>query len=145
LAQARRCDHLVNLAQRMLEVVLFFNPGVHWLSRSLRRQSELCADALAARLTGDPLALARALESVARLRIASPAPGRGGVTLGGDRSFLFSRIQELIGMKPIRTRPQVWPFVALPSALVVALLATAVGVAQDGSPTPPSPPLSSAL
>ncbi len=68
LAHARRLDLPVNLAQRLVEVAFFFHPAVHWLSRSLRRQRELCADALAVSLTGDPLALAEALESVARLR-----------------------------------------------------------------------------
>ena len=72
LAHARRRDLLVNLGQRFVEIGLFFSPAVHWLSRSLRRQREFCADALAVRLTGDPAALAKALESVARIRLSSP-------------------------------------------------------------------------
>ena len=43
LAHALRRDHLVNLAQRLVEIALFFSPAVHWLSRSLRRQRESCA------------------------------------------------------------------------------------------------------
>ena len=42
LAHAKRFDPLVNLSQRMLEIVFFFHPGVHWLSRSLRRHREAC-------------------------------------------------------------------------------------------------------
>ncbi|APW62259.1 M56 family metallopeptidase [Paludisphaera borealis] len=131
LAHARRFDHLVNLAQRILEVLLFFHPGVHWLSRSLRRQSEHCADALAVRLTGDPLALARALESMARFR-AGPSTQRPlGASFGGESTSLLPRIQELIGMTPIRPRSQVWPFAALPSAAAVALVAASIGFADD--------------
>lgn len=145
LAHARRLDHLVNLAQRLVEAALFFHPAVHWLSRSLRRQSELCADALAVRLTGDPLALARALESVARLRLASPTPSIASVMLGGESRFLLTRIQELIGMTPILPRPQRWPLLAAPLAVVIAFVAASVGLAQDEpSPRPPVPPRLSA-
>ena len=131
LAHARRSDHLVNLAQRILEALLFFHPGVHWLSRSLRRERELCADALAVRLTGDPLALAKALESVARLRVGPPPLRLVGAALGGESSSLLPRIQELIGMTPIRPRAQIWPFAALPSAVAVALVAVSIGFAED--------------
>jgi beta-lactamase regulating signal transducer with metallopeptidase domain len=137
LAHAKRFDHLVNLAQRLLEVLLFFHPGVHWLSRSLRRQCEHCADALAVRLTGDPLALARALESVARFRANPSIPRPLGAAFGGESTSLLPRIQELIGMTPIRPRAQVWPFAALPSAAAVALVAASIGFADD-RPTPSS-------
>ncbi|SIO61983.1 BlaR1 peptidase M56 [Singulisphaera sp. GP187] len=139
LAHARRSDHLVNLAQRILESLLFFHPGVHWLSRSLRYQRELCADALAVRLTGDPMALARALESVARLRVGPPLPRRIGAAFGGESSSLLPRIQELIGMTPIRSRPQAWPIVALVSAVAVALVAASIGFAEE-QPSPSRPP-----
>ena len=80
LAHARRLDHIVNLWQRVVEMMLFFHPGVHWLSRSLRTHREYCADALAVWMTGDPRALASALESVAHLRPIYPrhrrAPAR---------------------------------------------------------------------
>ena len=109
LAHARRHDHLVNLAQRLVEVVLFFSPAVHWLSQSLRRQREFCADALAVRMTRDPLALAGALESVARLRLLSPARPALGASLGGQSASLLPRIQELIGMKPSRPRRRLAP------------------------------------
>ncbi len=142
LAHARRLDHLVNLALRLLETLLFFHPGIHWLSRRLRLERELCADALAARLTADPLALARALESVARLRLAPafPAPLGAALTLGGGRESLLPRIQELIGMTPIRPRTRVWPFLVLPSALAIGLLAASLGLAEDDPrPSPPQP------
>ena len=104
---------------------------------SLRRQREFCADALAVRLTRDPLALAEALETVALLRLSSPAPPTGGTSLGGQTSSLLPRIQELIGMTPSRPRRHVWPLVALPAAALMALIATAAGSAQ-GRPASPS-------
>ena len=131
LAHARRLDHIINLAQRIVEMLLFFHPAVHWLSRSLRRQREFCADALAVRLTSDPLALAGALESVALLRHSLPSAPAGTSTLGGHSTSLLPRIQELLGMKPSRIRPNFWPLVALPVAGIFALFAASAGLAQD--------------
>jgi beta-lactamase regulating signal transducer with metallopeptidase domain len=131
LAHARRLDHLVNPVQRLVECTFFFNPAVHWLSRSLRRQREFCTDALAVRLTRDPLALAQALESVARLRLSSPGRPALGSALGGPSVSLLPRIQELIGMTPSRPRLRLWPFVALPAAGLVALFAATSGLSRE--------------
>jgi beta-lactamase regulating signal transducer with metallopeptidase domain len=130
LAHARRRDHLVNLAQRLVEIALFFSPAVLWLSRSLRRQREFCADALAVRLTGDPAALARALESVARIRLSSPRRPTLGAPLGGQTISLLPRIQELLGMMPARPRPRFWPIAALPAAGIIAMIAATSGLSR---------------
>jgi beta-lactamase regulating signal transducer with metallopeptidase domain len=90
LAHARRRDLLVNLGQRLVEIGLFFSPAMHWLSRSLRRQREFCADALAVRLTQDPLALAGALEWVAQVRRSCPARPAIGASLGTFRSTVLA-------------------------------------------------------
>lgn len=138
LAHARRLDLHVNFAQRLVESSLFFHPAIHWLSRSIRRQRELCADAMAASLTGNPLALARALESVARLR----HDGRKGASMslgtpfGGDSPSLFPRIQDLLGMTPTRPKARLWPFAALPASALIALLSASLGLAQDPPPGP---------
>ena len=139
LAHARRRDHLVNLGQRLIEVLLFFHPAVHWLSRSLRLERELCADALAVRLTGDPLALAEALQSVARLRPTSPRVPAVGASPGGPSLSLLSRIQELIGMTPSRPRLSLWPLAALPAAGWLALVAAVAGSAEEPPAAPRSP------
>ncbi len=140
LAHARRLDPLVNLTQRLVEVALFFHPGVRWLSKALRSERELCTDALAVGATGDPLGLALALESVARFRLESDRNWTSklpSVALGGDGLPLFSRIQELIGMTPTRPRLSAWPFAAIPTAVVLGLIATSVGSAQEAPKPPP--------
>jgi len=65
LAHVRRFDGLVNLAQLMIESLLFFNPAVWWISRQIRVEREACCDAVAARLTGKPTAVAATLLNVA--------------------------------------------------------------------------------
>ncbi|HEX7348823.1 MAG TPA: M56 family metallopeptidase, partial [Rhodanobacteraceae bacterium] len=52
LAHLRRCDHLANLFQVVLETLFFYHPVVHWISRDARNERELCCDALALRATG---------------------------------------------------------------------------------------------
>ncbi|MFO0890029.1 MAG: M56 family metallopeptidase [Isosphaeraceae bacterium] len=135
LAHARRLDHLVNVGQRLIEALYFFHPAVHWLSMSLRRHREHCADELAVRITGDPLSLARALECLAHLRAVRSAARPIGAALGGETYSLLPRMQELIGMTPVRTRPQVWPYAALPLAALLGLVAISAGSAQD-QPSP---------
>jgi beta-lactamase regulating signal transducer with metallopeptidase domain len=134
LAHARRHDHLVNLVERLVEAVLFFHPAVHWISRSIRREREYCADAMAVRATGDRLALAGALESIARLRLLGPSSHVFMASFGGESPSLLPRIQELIGMTPSRPRRRLWPFAAIPAAAILAFMTGAAGVAQDGQP-----------
>ncbi len=131
LAHARRLDHVANVFQRVVEAVFFFHPAVHWMSRSLRRQREFCTDRLAVRLTGDPLALARALESVARVRLISHSRLERGMSLGGESTSLLARIEELLGMTPSLPRFQLWPWLALPAAGLMALIVTSTAAAQD--------------
>jgi Zn-dependent protease with chaperone function len=139
LAHARRRDQLVNLVQRLVDIGLFFHPAVHWLSRSLRRERELCADALAVRLTGDPIALAEALQSVARLGLDALGAPAVGASPGGRSPSLLPRIQELIGMTPSRPRHTVWPYAALPVAGFLALMAAAAGSAEERPVLPDTP------
>ena len=61
LAHVRRYDDLVNLLQVAVETLLFYHPGVWWVSRRVRRERENCCDDLAVRYTAGPVAYARAL------------------------------------------------------------------------------------
>lgn len=61
LAHIRRYDYLVNIAQMLVESVLFFNPTVWWIGRQVRLEREACCDATAVRLTGHPLDYSRSL------------------------------------------------------------------------------------
>lgn len=137
LAHAKRLDHWTNLFQRVVEALFFFHPGVLGLSRRARLGAEFAADALAARLTGDPLALARALESVARSKPPRRRPMLFRLAVTGDRTALLSRIQELLGMKPNRPRLTIGSLAALPVAVVTALLAVN---ASEGSGPPQDAP-----
>ncbi|HTG72482.1 MAG TPA: M56 family metallopeptidase [Terriglobia bacterium] len=68
LAHVRRYDFLVNALQRGVESVLFYHPGVWWLSSRIRKEREHCCDDLAVRVCGDRFAYAKALIELEKMR-----------------------------------------------------------------------------
>ena len=65
LAHVRRWDNLVNLAQRIVESLLFFHPAVWLISSWARREREACCDALVVTRTDRPHAYAELLVALA--------------------------------------------------------------------------------
>ena len=52
LAHIRRYDFLVNLAQTVIETLLFYHPAVRWLSERVREERENCCDDIAVAACG---------------------------------------------------------------------------------------------
>jgi len=123
LGHLRRYDHLVNLAQTVLETLLFYHPVVHWISNEVRNERELCCDELVLRLTDrEPREYARTLASLEELRHAA-----GSLALAANGGELLERVRRIIGMPAPRLaserRPAGrWMLVAfgLGAALLVA-------------------------
>jgi len=65
LAHVRRWDNLVNLAQRLVESLLFFHPAVWLVSSWVRREREACCDAVVVGRTNRPHAYAEMLVALA--------------------------------------------------------------------------------
>ena len=72
LAHVRRWDNLVNLAQRVIESLLFFHPAVWIASTWVRRDREECCDAVVVTRTREPKQYAELL-----IALASPQPLAG--------------------------------------------------------------------
>lgn len=69
LAHIRRHDYLVNLLQSVIETLLFYHPGVWWVSAKIRAERELCCDDLAVKVCGgDKQSYAQALSDLDDLR-----------------------------------------------------------------------------
>lgn len=137
LGHLRRYDHLVNLAQVLLETLFFYHPVVHWIGREVRHEREICCDTLVLRVTrGEPRMYARTLAALEELR--QPPPTR--LVLAASGGVLVERVRRILGLpsaatsKPGRT---LW----LP---VVAALTLALGLAttsrSDRSELHPSGP-----
>lgn len=124
LAHVWRWDAVVSLAQMVIESLLFFNPAVWWLSRQVRVEREACCDALAAKVCGQPLSVARVLVEVASVAtqqshiaaaLAFAEPTREGE--------LTDRVRRLVDPDQAPRSKVSWVFLG---AVFVALAATAV-------------------
>jgi beta-lactamase regulating signal transducer with metallopeptidase domain len=124
LAHVRRCDFLINAAQRVVESVLFYHPAVWWLSARVRAEREHCCDDLAVSVSGDRFAYAQALIELERTRAAAPALA---VPAASDR--LAERIRRLLGVEPTNRD---WQPAA--AALLLVALCAAAGVWQGVAP-----------
>lgn len=119
LAHLRRFDHLANLFQVVLETLLFYHPVVHWISRDVRNERELCCDALALRVTGgNRRDFATALVELEEFR-----EQHAGLTLAARGGVLLERVGQITGTGHDRIARQPGRFVgALPALLITGLL-----------------------
>jgi TonB family protein len=123
IAHIRRYDYLVNLAQTVVETLLFYHPAVWWASARIRHERELCCDDAAVAVCGDAICYARALTSLERLRGATPR-----LALGSTGGPLLYRIQRLAGLRQ-EMGPSKLPGIAA-LALGLACFATTVHLAK---------------
>jgi beta-lactamase regulating signal transducer with metallopeptidase domain len=124
LAHIRRHDYLVNLFQALLEIVLFYQPAVWWVSRQVRVERELCCDDLAVAACGNRVGYARALARLEGLR--PRAPRLAPAASGNERGTLLGRIRRLAAA-PAQPAGLRRPFLAA-GLCGVALLALAFAV-----------------
>ncbi|MCS0656996.1 M56 family metallopeptidase [Massilia terrae] len=92
IAHIRRHDYLVNLAQNLVETILFYHPAVWWISGRIRAEREQIADDIAARQLGDPKRLARALSELEKRQFGSRQQLAQAAS-GGD---LMARVRRLL-------------------------------------------------
>ena len=95
MAHIKRHDYVINLAQHAIEVALFYQPAVWWISGRIRAEREQIADDLAARHTGAPRTLARALAELERMQFSSPQ-----LALAANGGDLLARVTRLIRPAP---------------------------------------------
>lgn len=104
LAHIRRHDYLVNIAQQVVEALLFFNPSVWWINRQIRLEREVCCDALAVSVTSGPGEYAATLAGFAEqahgtryaLHPAFPGDRRPSTLLERMRRLLVPEYQPIV-------------------------------------------------
>lgn len=96
LAHIRRHDYLLNLAQMLVESLLFFNPAVWWLGRQARAEREACCDALAVAITGEPLGYAEALAGWLEHQPPHAAAAAPAWTGTGGRKPILDRVRRVL-------------------------------------------------
>ncbi len=93
LAHIRRRDYAINLLQTIAEALLFFHPGVWWVSRRIREEREHCCDDAAIAVAGEATAYAEALMALASWREREFQP-----SLGAAKGSLVLRIRRLLSI-----------------------------------------------
>ncbi len=96
LAHIRRHDYLVNFLQTFVEILLFFHPAVHWVSKQMRNEREYCSDDIAVQHCGDAVAYAHTLADTASLCTKAhhhTIPSMAMAASGGD---LKQRVIRLV-------------------------------------------------
>ena len=117
LAHIRRLDCFVNLFQIATETLLFYHPGVWWVSRRIRAERENCCDDEAIVICGDAVNYARALTLMEEWRTA-PA-----LMMAANRGPLAERVMRLLGWNGAAGRIRVAGLAGSFVCLVGALLA----------------------
>jgi TonB family protein len=82
------------MAQALLETLFFYHPVVHWISRDVRNEREICCDALVLRrVASEPRDYARTLAALEELR-QPPAQ----LALAASGGVLLERVRRIVGM-----------------------------------------------
>jgi GWxTD domain-containing protein len=102
LAHIRRTDYLVNLAQTMIESLLFYHPAVWWISNVVRAERENCCDDFVLARDTDPRAYAAALLAMEQSRRevdhgAEPRVKHGPMALAANGGHLLKRVRRILG------------------------------------------------
>jgi ankyrin repeat protein/beta-lactamase regulating signal transducer with metallopeptidase domain len=122
LAHIRRLDLWVNLAQRIVETLLFYHPAVWWLSNRLRTEREFCCDEMAVKATGERLTYASALEIAQRGPLVPTRPALA-LSLGQGKRSTLSRVRHILGLPPEPSDSRSW-LAGFITVVIVAILAT---------------------
>lgn len=92
LAHLRRWDPLANLFQVILETLYFYHPVVHWISRDVRNEREICCDELALSVSGG----SRHVFVTALAQLGELRERHGSLLLAASGGVLLDRVQHLV-------------------------------------------------
>ena len=120
LAHIRRHDYAVNVLQTLAETLLFYHPGVWWMSNRIREEREHCCDEIAVGVCGDALGYARALAALETWRTGSTT-----MAMAATGGSLIDRVRRILQL-PLTDEPR-------SPSWVVTLALTLVFTAGAGS------------
>lgn len=92
LVHIKRHDFAINLLQSFVEVLLFFNPAVWWISACIRAEREHCCDDLAIQVTGDKTTFVKTLAQLEEIRISN----QFAMAFANNRNGVLHRIRRIL-------------------------------------------------
>jgi len=94
LAHVMRNDFILNLIQSITEVLLYFHPGIWWLSSIVRNERENCCDDIALEFVEDNLSYAKSLVKLQEIQLQSvPA---FALAFSGSKNHLKNRVMRIL-------------------------------------------------
>jgi HEAT repeat protein/beta-lactamase regulating signal transducer with metallopeptidase domain len=138
LAHVRRHDYLVNLAQTVIETLLFYHPAVWWVSRQVRTTREHCCDDIAVAVCRSRQEYVHALLDLEELRTSTAL-----LALGATDGSLLARGRRLLA--PAHGTPSSARLAASVIALAVVAVAAAGASFHEAVVPSPAEPSSSAI
>ena len=96
LAHIKRSDYLINIIASVIETILFFNPFVHLLGKSLKKEREHCCDDFVLQHSFDPHSYASALLSLEQLRVGIQSLAIAAT--GKNSHQLLGRIKRIMNV-----------------------------------------------
>ncbi|MFH0755780.1 MAG: M56 family metallopeptidase [Bacteroidota bacterium] len=122
LSHLKRLDHVVNLFQRIVEILFFYNPAFWILSRIVRKEREFCCDDMVLTVCPQPLDYARALYKLAleQRKLPSLVPA----ATGNHSGQLRNRIQRILNPASMKTniREKLSAMALLTGAFLIVLI-----------------------
>lgn len=132
VAHLVRRDPLWSAAGGVLRALCWFQPLCAAARRRLAELAEIRADAWAIERTGEPLAVAKGLEAVARALSGRPRPATAGLAAAGERrAGLLARVTRILDSGPGEGSPVPAGYRA---GLAGAVLLLALGVLPSFTP-----------
>lgn len=95
LAHIRRLDYLINLIQTVIEALLFYHPGMWWVSKKIRAERENCCDDIAISISQNRAAYVQALAQLEERRLHPTTPITSPALAATDGSLL-ARAKRLL-------------------------------------------------
>jgi beta-lactamase regulating signal transducer with metallopeptidase domain len=143
-AHVMRGDVHAALVQRLVLALLWWSPGLHWMSRRMDEEREVACDDDAVKATGDARSFALTLTEEAKMRLLRTAP-RLAVGVIGSRSRFAARVRRLVdpanrggdGRAAGRATLAALGLTVLLAGLLTPRIEAS---AQQAPPAPPAPP-----
>jgi bla regulator protein blaR1 len=129
VAHLERWDDWTLLMQRLVQVVLWFNPAVWLMAKELRREREAACDEWVVSLTKQPETYARSLSRIIELRLDGSLFASPG--LAAEESEIVSRVKRLLEQGRMVSSSLAREKVAVAAGLIALVAAVAV----FGAPT----------
>jgi bla regulator protein BlaR1 len=102
LAHIRRGDYLLNIIQKIMEAILFFNPMIWLIAKDLKKEREFACDDLVLEHNTNPETYAKALLHIAESQLKDC--NLGIAATDGNKYTLFNRIKRITNMKTENTQ-----------------------------------------